>query len=180
MSKIEELQTERELILAKLLRSAHIQLNILVADSRNTNVTVECDGNDRYQSKRVELRNNPNEPHVRIKVDEINKANTLSYILWAQLETKKVNVVVTGKSERHTGASGTYHTTQLAVQGVGDENPKFQLSQQCEDWHAECNHKCVSVGINILNLFETICERATQQKCDAMRAVNDKLRAIKF
>ena len=29
MSKIEELQTERELILAKLLRSAHIQLNIL-------------------------------------------------------------------------------------------------------------------------------------------------------
>ena len=31
MSKIEELQTERELILAKLLRSAHIQLNILVA-----------------------------------------------------------------------------------------------------------------------------------------------------
>ena len=179
MSKIEDLQAERELILTDLLRRAHLQLRILVGDSRYTNVTVDRTGNEHFCEKSVELRNSPNTPHFRIKVDETINEEKIEYDLRAHLEMNKLHIYVQGKSQKYVGYDQIDHLTKLTIAEHAD--CKVEVNLKGPNWFSGYGLADETIPtMDIKDLFRTIYDRATELECSEISAVNEKLRTIKF
>ena len=179
MSKIEDLHAERIVILTDLLRRAHLQLRILVGDSRCTNVTVDRNGNEHFRAKSVELRNSPNTPHFKIKVDETINEDKVEYSLWAQLEMNKLHIYVQGKSQKYVDYDQIDHSTKLTIAEHSD--CKVVVDLKGPNWFSGYGLVDETIPtMDIKDLFRTIYDRATELECSEISAVNEKLKAIKF
>ena len=179
MSKIEDLHAERIVILTDLLRRAHLQLRILVGDSRNTNVTVDRNGNEHFRATSVELRNLPNTPHFKIKVVETINEEEVKYDLWAQLELNGLRIYVKGKSQKYADYDQIDHLTKLTIAEHAD--CKVEVTLKGSNWFSGYGLADETIPtMDIKDLFRTIYDRVTEQEYSEISAVNEKLKAIKF